>query len=138
MKSVSLQVFVPFVLATLGNAKPLKPQVVELGFAISKDGSGSVVAANLTGDESMELVVTAPGNIGAYRVSGKQLWHKKHEIFFSGSRSGSILPGLHAPGVQITDVDRDEKPEILFLDRTSTIHILDAGTGHCWKLGYCC
>lgn len=112
-------------------AESIRPRVIALDFSVSQseDGSGGVLAADVDGDQQRELVVTAPGHIGVYRPDGKRVWHGTANIFFSGSRSGSMLPGLHAPGVQVADVDSDGAMELLFLDPSSTIHILDAATG---------
>lgn len=107
----------------------IKPRVVRLDFTISQEGSGSVLAADVDGDSVREFVVTAPGHIGVYRIDGERVWHSEANIFFSGSRSGSLLPGLHAPGVQVADVDGDGAADLLFLDPSDTIHILDARTG---------
>lgn len=115
--------------AAAGAADSIRPRVVRLDFSVSPDGSGSVLAADVDGDGRRELVVTAPGHIGLYRTDGERLWHGQATIFFSGSRNGSMLPGLHAPGVQVADVDGDGAAELLFLDPSDTIHILDARTG---------
>lgn len=106
-----------------------EPRRVGLDFEVSAEGSGSVLAANIDGDSPRELVITAPGHISAHDLDGSRLWHVTPEIFFSGSRPGSILPGLHSPGVQIADVDGDGNAEVLFLDPYDTIHMLDARTG---------
>ena len=106
-----------------------EPHVVRLDFAVSQEGSGSVLAADVDGDSTREFVVTAPGHIGVYRLGGERVWQRAANIFFSGSRGGSLLPGLHAPGVQVADVDGDGAAELLFLDPSDTIHVLDAATG---------
>ena len=105
-----------------------KPHVVQLDFSLadSEEGSGGVLATDLDGDGQREFVVTAPGHLGAYRLGRPRLWHAKRTMFFSGTRSGSILPGLHAPGVQVADVDGDGAAELVYLDPASTVHILDA------------
>lgn len=107
----------------------IEPQVIRLDFAVSQEGSGSVLAADVDGDSAREFVVTAPGHIGVYEIEGQRVWHAEANVFFSGSRGGSVLPGLHAPGVQVADVDGDGAAELLFLDPSDTIHVLDARTG---------
>ncbi|MBW3625444.1 MAG: hypothetical protein KY468_18775 [Armatimonadetes bacterium] len=78
----------------------------------------------------MDFVVTAPGNIGAYRNDGKRLWHLKTDLRVSaGSSESAGLPGHHAPGVQVGDVDGDGQAELLYLDQDSTVHFLEAKTG---------
>ncbi|UCG57649.1 MAG: hypothetical protein JSU70_22630 [Phycisphaerales bacterium] len=116
-------------LATAAADESIKLRVVRIDFAVSQEGSGSVLAADVDGDSAREFVVTAPGHIGVYRIDGRRIWHSEAGIFFSGSRSGSLLPGLHAPGVQVADVDGDGAGDLLFLDPSDTIHILDARTG---------
>ena len=90
---------------TIRAEEPIKPRIIPLDFAVSEDGSGSLLAADVDGDGVREFVVTARGHLGVYRTDGKQVWHREMNIFFSGKRSGSLLPGLHAPGIQVADVD---------------------------------
>ena len=100
-----------------------------LDFPFSEDGSGSILAFDLDRDGKPEIVATARGHLAAYEVDGKRIWHAEREIFFSGSHSGSILPGLHAPGVQLGDIDGDGGIELLYLDARNTVHVLDATPG---------
>ncbi len=110
-------------------AENVRRTVVKLGFTTSTEGSGSLLAADVDGDGRRELVVTAPGRIGVYRLDGPTVWEEEARIFFSGTRGGSLLPGLHAPGVQLADIDGDESVELLYLDANNTVHVLDARTG---------
>ena len=109
---------------------PLEPRVIELDFELSDDGRGSVVTADLDDDGTMDFVVTAPGHIGAYGQDGKRLWRREVDVRVSSGSSEKVgLPGHHAPGVQVADVDGDGRAELLFLDQSSTVHIVDASSG---------
>lgn len=118
----------PLTASVLAAASP-KPRVIHLDFSMSSDGSGSVLAVDVDADGERDFVVTARGHIGVYGLDGHRIWHRDAAIFFSGPRSGSILPGLHAPGVQVADVDGDGRVELLYLDSNSAVHTLDAATG---------
>jgi len=124
-----VSVFVFSLTGAIRAEEPIKPRIIPLDFSVSEDGSGSLLAADVDGDGVREFVVTARGHLGVYRTNGKQVWHREVSIFFSGRRSGSLLPGLHAPGVQVADVDADGAAELLFLDPQNTVHILNAKTG---------
>lgn len=108
----------------------LQPRVVPLDFTVGANGEGSVIAANLNDDGQMEFVVTAPGRIGAYRQNGQPLWLFNAEVRVSaGSSESRGLPGHHAPGVQVADIEGTRQPRLLYLDQSSTVHIHDAATG---------
>ena len=110
---------------------PVEPRVIGLDFALSDDGRGSLVTADLDGDGRKDFVVTAPGHIGAYSRDGVRLWRREVDIRVSSGSSEKVgLPGHHAPGVQVADVDGDGRAELLYLDQCSTVHILDAASGN--------
>lgn len=109
---------------------PPRVTTIRMDFVMSEDSRGGVLAADVDGDGRMEIIVTAPGHIGVYRTNGRRVWHVKTEIRVSAGSSESVgLPGHHAPGVQVADVDGDRRPEVLYLDEQSTVHILDGPTG---------
>jgi len=109
---------------------PIKPRVIPLDFPMGEEGRGGIIAADVDADGRMELVVTAPGNIAAYRLDGRRAWRIEADVRVSGGSSENAgLPGHDAPGVQVADVDGDRRPELLFLDQESRVHIRDARTG---------
>jgi hypothetical protein len=124
-------------LATVATAFPttsvhasIEPRVVPLDFAVGENGEGSVIAADLDGSGVMDFVVTAPGKIGAYRQDGERVWLLEADVRVSaGSSESRGLPGHHAPGVQVADIEGNSQPRLLYLDQASTVHIHDAATG---------
>lgn len=107
----------------------IRPRVIPLDFGV-EESAGGLTAADLDGDGRWDFVVTAPGNIGAYGHDGRRLWRRETDIRVSaGSSEAAGLPGHHAPGVQVADVDGDRRAELLYLDQSSTVHIVDAATG---------
>jgi len=104
-------------------------RALELDFSL--DGSkGGLIATDLTGDGNMDFVVTSTGQLAAYTLQGERLWWIHDDIRVSSGSSENVgLPGHQAPGVQVADVDGDGKANLLYLDQSSTVHILDAATG---------
>lgn len=129
--------FLGFTMAISASAQEysgIEPVVIPMGFAIGEEGKGSVIAADLDGDGSRELVVTAPGKIGAYTLEGERIWLIEVDVRVSaGSSERHGLPGHHAPGVQVADIDGNGKNELLYLDQSSTVHIHDAATAEALK-----
>jgi len=106
-----------------------KPHIVKLDFKLP-ESAGGVITADLNADGKMDFVVTAPNRIGGYAHDGKRLWVLEEDVRVSGGSSEGVgLPGHHAPGVQVADIDGDGKAELLYLDQASTVHIRDAATG---------
>ncbi len=100
-----------------------------LGFTVT-ESAGGLIAADITGNRQQELIVTAPGRLAAFAPNGKQLWMREIDIRVSaGSSENTGLPGHHAPGVQVADIDGDTMPEVLLLDQNDTIIALDGRTG---------
>jgi hypothetical protein len=125
-----LFVLAPWMMVTFLEAAALAPRVVPLAFPVGEEGRGSVVAADLDGNGTYGLVVTAPGRIAAYGAKGEQWWLCETPIRVSaGSSESKGLPGHDAPGVQVADIDGDGQPELLHLDESSRVHIRSAQTG---------
>jgi len=95
----------------------------------AEDTAGGMIAADIDDDGAMELLVTAPGYLGAYRVSGERLWSESIDIRVGGQSESHGLPGHHGPGVQAGDVDADGHTEVVFLTQDDTLHFLDGATG---------
>ncbi len=109
--------------------RDVRQHTIPIGFRVG-DSAGGLIAADLDGDGRREVIVTAPGHVGAFRLDGKTLWRKEIDIRVSaGSSEGAGLPGHHGPAVQVADVDGDRRMEVLFLDQDDTVHVLDARTG---------
>ncbi|MBN1420461.1 MAG: hypothetical protein JXP34_16910 [Planctomycetes bacterium] len=121
---------VPRIDGAEGDAPPIRPRTIALSFAADPDSQGGLIAAELDGAGELEILVTAPGHIGAWRQDGGCLWRLETDIRVSAGSSESVgLPGHHAPGCTAADVDGDGALEVLFLDGASRVHILDGRTG---------
>ena len=108
----------------------IKPRVIRLAVPMGEDGQGSIIADDVDADGRMELVVTAPNHIAAYRLDGRKIWSIAVDVRVSaGSSESHGLPGHHAPGIQVADVDGDRRPELLHLDQNSRVHIRNGQTG---------
>jgi len=103
--------------------------VISLEVSAPKDSAGSLIAADVNDDGARDLVVTAPGYIGAYATDGKRLWSVRVPVRVGGQSESQGLPGHHGPGVQAGDINGDGKTEIVFLDQESTIHVLRGDDG---------
>jgi len=112
-------------------ALPLpQKKVIPLEISTPKDDSaGSMIAADLDKDGRPELLVTAPGYLGAYKTDGRRLWSLRTDIRVGGAAEAFGLPGHHGPGVQAGDVDGDGRAEVVFLTQDSTVHVLNGATG---------
>lgn len=103
---------------------------MSLPFAMGQEGKGGILTADVNNDGKLDLLVSSPGQLAALQINGKVLWHREVDIRVSaGSSERYGLPGHDAPGAQVYDIDGDGRAEILFLDQSSTIHILCGATG---------
>lgn len=93
------------------------------------DGSGGLVAIDITQDSKKDFIITQTNHIAAYRHSGEKLWTKTADIQLSDKSERQGLPGLHAPGVQVADIDGDDKPEVLFITRDNRLHVVQGEDG---------
>lgn len=91
--------------------------------------AGSLIAEDVDNNGTRDLVVTAPGYIGAYATSGDLLWSRRVDIRVGEHSEIHGLPGLHAPGVQAGDINGDGRTEIVFLDREGRLRVLRGDSG---------
>ena len=102
---------------------------LDLPVAVIDDGAGGLIAVDADGDGRRDLVVTKPGHIAVYDLSGRKLWTRRIDIQVTRSWTSDGLPGLHGPGVQAADIDGDGATEILFLTRDNVLHVVAGATG---------
>ena len=109
---------------------------IPLEVSAPEDSTGGLIAADVNDDGAMELLVTAPGYLGAYSTDGRRLWALRTDIRVGGQSESQGLPGHHGPGVQAGDVDGDGATEVVFLDQESTLHVLRGRDGkEKWSAG---
>ncbi|MEO0769086.1 MAG: hypothetical protein AAFY72_06575 [Cyanobacteria bacterium J06649_4] len=92
-------------------------------------GKGGIIAADITGDEQRELLVTHPQFIAAYDLSNGQLWKRTSDIWLSQQSESKVLPGRHGPGIQAGYVDQDGKQEVFYIIEGNVLEILSGETG---------
>ncbi|MGI5817070.1 MAG: hypothetical protein ACOX9R_03115 [Armatimonadota bacterium] len=133
MSNTVLIVLVCILCAAAGCAQELPPDVarhvIPLEIPVAEDSAGSLIAADLDGEWPLELLVTAPGYLGAYSVDGSLMWSREVDIRVGGQSESQGLPGHHGPGVQAADINGDGATEVLFLTQDSTLHVLAGPTG---------
>lgn len=91
--------------------------------------AGGIVVEDLDGDGRGDFLVTARGQLAAYRNDGEKLWSRRLDILVGRKSETEGLPGHHGPGVAAADVDGDGRAEVLFLTRDGAIHCVDGVTG---------
>lgn len=104
------------------------PFVFKLAQPRPDERTGSIMAADVNNDGLLDYLYTTPGSVGAYDHSGKVLWVEEVGIHLTGQSESEGLPGLHAPGVQVADVDGDRRAEVLFLKTDDSLAVLDGAT----------
>ncbi len=82
---------------------------------------GGLFAHDLDGDGARELIVTAEGHIGAYRLTGEALWVRRCSIV--------LWPYTHHPSAIAGDLDGDGRQELAYLCSPTGICVLDGATG---------
>jgi hypothetical protein len=107
----------------------MAPKVIATGLPERNGGAGSLITAELDGDQRRDFIITGVGYIAAYGATGAPLWRKNVAIQLTETAESEGLPGLHAPGVQAADIDGDGATEVLFLTRDGMLQILDGRSG---------
>lgn len=110
------------------DAGPEPAVTIDTGLEIP-DRVGGLIAANLDGDGRRDFVITTPGRITAFGAGGDRLWSRSDDIRLSSQAEVDGLPGLHAPGVQIADLEADGMHEFLYLTQAGALVVLDAASG---------
>jgi len=107
----------------------IRPHVIHLVVPRDTQGMGGVITADIDGDGQRDFIVTGPGFVSGYAYSGRNLWDRRIDIQVTRQSEKDGLPGLHGPGVQVTDVSGDGRTEVLFLTKHGTLEILEGSTG---------
>ena len=104
-------------------------RVISLDINAPDNSSGGLIAADIDDDGQMEILISAPGYVGAYKTEGTVLWRNIADIRVGGSSEREGLPGHHGPGLQAADIDGDGHTEVLFLTQDSVLHVVAGSTG---------
>ena len=105
-------------------APPIKKAVIRLEIPAKDEDIGGLIVADLDGDNLRDVIVTRPGIIAAYELSGEKLWTKEVDIQVTGQSEDNGLPGWQGPGVQVADVNRDGCADVLFLTKCGQLYLL--------------
>ncbi len=104
-------------------------RVIALDVNAPDSTSGGLIAADVDDDGEIEILISAPGYVGAYNPDGTLLWRNIADVRVGGSSEREGLPGHHGPGLQAADIDADGHTEVLFLTQDSVLHVLAGSTG---------
>lgn len=91
--------------------------------------AGGVIAIDLDGDGARDFVLTGRRFVAGYAADGTELFRHEIDLQVTLKSERDGLPGTHAPGVQVADVDQDGHPELLFLTRSGVFHVIDGRSG---------
>jgi len=109
---------------------------IPLEISAPNSTAGGMIAADVNDDGTYDLLVTAPGYVGAYQTDGRRLWSRRINVRVGGQSESRGLPGHHGPGVQAGDINGDGKTEVVFFDQRSTLHVLQGHDGReLWSIG---
>jgi hypothetical protein len=97
--------------------------------ADAPESAGGILVADVNGDGKTDFLITAPGQIVVFSNEGKELWRKAIDLVVNGQSESQGLPGHNAPGLAVGDVTGNDRPEVVFLTRDRTLHIVDGTTG---------
>jgi hypothetical protein len=107
----------------------IKPQIIQLDLLAQNEGLGGIITADVNDDNQKDFIITKPGHIAVYDRSGKKLWAKQINIHVTSKAENQGLPGLHGSGIQVADVDGNQKSEVLFLTQDSTLYVVQGSNG---------
>ena len=107
----------------------IAPKAIDLSPLGPDARTGGLVSADLDGDQRKDFIVTGAGYLAALGASGERLWVREVDLQVTSKAEDDGLPGLHAPGVQIADSDRDGANEVLFLTRSGSLFVVDGASG---------
>jgi hypothetical protein len=111
----------------------IRLKVIRLELPANDNGAGGIVTADVNRDGYRDFIITQPGFITVYDHYGKNLWSKRINIRVSKRSERFGLPGLHGPGVQAADIDRDQSMEVLFLTNESILYLVRGDNGEVIK-----
>jgi len=101
----------------------------QIDVPVSAEGLGGLFAHDLTGDGTMDFVVTSPGHISVLSQPGEVLWYVQDDISLARADRGSGYPGLHAPGAIAGDIDGDSADEVAYLRMDGGLVIRNGSDG---------
>lgn len=96
---------------------------------IRPGGRGGLLVYDVTGDGLLDYLVSRPGKLLVYDRNGNALWDRSVDIRLTAKSETEGLPGLHAPGFQVGDPNKDGVTDLLFFSLNGDLHWLNAQTG---------
>ncbi|WDP90771.1 MAG: metal-dependent hydrolase [Desulfobacter sp.] len=103
---------------------------------VNDTGKGGILVYDIDDDSQKDFIITKPGYIGVWNNLGEKIWQINFDILVTRKAEYEGLPGLHAPGLQIGDIDGDGNSEVIVLSKGSKLNILDGKTGNIEKSIY--
>ena len=116
----------------LAEIAPAAVDILEIPVSLPgepSNGRGSPIAADVDGDEQLDILITQPEFIAAYSLTDGKLWEKKTDIWLSKQSESQGLPGRDGPGIQVSDIDGDGQLEVLYLTPANTLEVLSGESG---------
>ena len=110
------------------------PFVIQLDIPAEDEGIGGVIVADVNCDSLLDYLVTKPGYLAVYDHNGEKLWVRKIDIRVTGQSENNGLPGWSGPGVQVADVDGDNRNEVVFLTFDGNLHFVESTGGKSEKV----
>jgi hypothetical protein len=106
--------------------------IIALGIPKPKDeteSAGGILVADVNNDGKKDFLVTVPGQLAVFSNDGTGLWRSETDIVVGGQSESQGLPGHHAPGLAVGDVDGDGRNEVVYLTRDGVLHFVEGATG---------